>query len=127
MSEKYGAWHKLEVGWWEPINDTWKQRTDAPPPEDIDGEVDWDYVFTHPAECGHGCFYCGSHQTCGIDYDVVQIGIHDALGQAQPAPGLYAARHVLEVSVGLDGREVSTWIELDPAEPGDSRFEGLAP
>jgi hypothetical protein len=134
MSDRESEWHKLEVGYYWPREETtedggywkWSELKRDPVPEDVDpDELDWEYEFTHPAECGHGCFSCGTHQTCGIDYDVAQIGIVDALGGSHLQPGLYAARHHLDVHRTQDGAEVSSWIECLPTKPDDSRFVGL--
>lgn len=112
MSESYGPWHKLMVSWFNPLNDTWTEITQKPIPEELKGEVDIDYTFEHPEDCGSACRLCGDHPQCGIDWDISQAGVESLL-DGDLNPGDYRVRHCVEVYNTWDSHEVTTYLEVE--------------
>lgn len=112
MAPSYGPWHELTVTWYptESLDAFVIMESTKPVPEGI--EVEWDYAFVHPPECGRSCHGCGIHPDCGIDFDRLEIGTSELFGQ-DLEPGVYRARHWSETYHGFFGTEYDTGIEVE--------------
>lgn len=126
MSEKRSDWHILHVLWYEAAG-AWQIHRTTPLPEGLTADdVDLEYELVHPESCGFMCRRCGDHQSCAIQFDIMEVGWFDLLGQKHLDPGLYIAQHVLEIYRSWGGdADVNSWLEVEPYTENDERVAGL--
>lgn len=114
MAPSYGPWHELTVTW-SPTEseDIFVMMESKPVPAHLGpDDIRWDYDFQHPPECGKSCHGCGIHPSCGIDFDLLEIGTTDLIGEILE-PGVYRARHWSETYRSFYGAEYDTGVEIE--------------